>query len=206
MAIHILNESIQDVTRQAPPLLPILRSDAQARVLAALLLEPEQTWTVSALAERADVSQPTATREVKRLERAGLVRVAGNRSARSIAVDTGSPYFPELSSLILKAFGPVQVVADELHGLDGVEEAWLFGSWARRYRGEVGAAPVDIDLLVVGRPDMADLAAATTRAGSTLGRPVGVTVLSREEWTGAVTGFVRAVRDGARVQILGAEE
>lgn len=44
------------MTAQAPFLLPILRSDAQVRVLAALLLEPQQTWTVSALAERADVS------------------------------------------------------------------------------------------------------------------------------------------------------
>lgn len=120
-------------------------------------------------------------------------------------MDTGSPYFTELSSLMFKAFGPVCVVGAELRGLAGVEEAWLFGSWARRYLGEEGAAPVDIDLLVVGRPDMDDLAAATTRAGSTLGRPVGVTILSREEWAGAATGFVRAVRDGARVRVVGAD-
>jgi len=70
----------------------------------------------------------------------------------------------------------------------------------------VGAVPVDIDLLVVGRPGMDDLAAATTRAGSTLGRPVGVTVLSQEEWADPASGFVRAVREGARVRVLGAEE
>lgn len=201
--MHIMNESMHNVSTMAPPLLPILRSQAQARLLTALLLEPEQTWTVSALAQRADVSQPTATREVQRLERAGVVVVSGNRSARSIGVDTGSPYYPELASLILKAFGPVRVMAEALDGVDGVEEAWLFGSWARRYLGEVGGSPADIDLLVVGQPDLDTLAALTTRAGSTLGRPVGATVLSREEWTDAASGFVRAVRDGARVRVGG---
>ena len=189
--------------RAAPPLLPILRSQTQARLLSALLLEPQRQWTVSALAQRAAVSQPTATREVQRLERAGLLVVSGNRSARNISVDTGSPYFSDLASLVLKAFGPVRVMAEELAEIDGVEEAWLFGSWARRYLGGAGASPADIDLLVVGRPDLDALAAATTRAGSTLGRPVGSTVLTREEWAAASSGFVRAVRDGARVWVWG---
>jgi len=189
--------------RAAPPLLPILRSQTQARLLSALLLEPERQWTVSALAQRADVSQPTATREVQRLERAGLLVVSGNRSARSITVDTGSPYFPELAPLVLKAFGPVRVIAEELAEINGMEEAWLFGSWARRYLGEAGGSPAVIDVLVVGRPDLDALATATTRAGGTLGRPVGSTVLTRDEWIEASSGFVRAVRDGARVRVLG---
>lgn len=201
--MHIVNGCIHNMPSAAPPLLPILRSQAQARLLSALLLEPQQQWTVSALAQRADVSQPTATREVQRLERAGLLVVSGNRSTRNISVETGSPYFQELTSLVLKAFGPVRVMADELAEIDGMEEAWLFGSWARRYLGEVGGSPADIDLLVVSRPDLDALAAATTRAGTNLGRPVGSTVLTREEWAAASSGFVRAVRDGARTRVLG---
>jgi len=106
---------------------------------------------------------------------------------------------------VLKALGPVRRIAEELAEIDGVEEAWLFGSWARRYLGEAGGSPADIDLLVVGRPELDALATATPRAGGTLGRPVGSTVLTREEWTRASSGFVRAVRDGARVRVLGDE-
>ncbi len=206
LCMHIMNESIHNVATTAPPLLPILRSQAQARLLTALLLDPEQTWTVSSLAQEAGVSQPTATREIQRLERAGVVAVSGNRSARSITVDAGSPYYADLASLILKAFGPVRVVADALAGMDGVDEAWLFGSWARRYLGEVGGSPADIDLLVVGEPDLDALAAAATRSGSALGRPVGTTVLSPEEWADSASGFVRAVREGPRVHIPGGDE
>jgi predicted nucleotidyltransferase len=50
-----------------------------------------------------------------------------------------------------------------------MEHASVFGSWAQRYLGEPGPAPTDIDLLVVGRPDMDVLADAVSRAGARLG-------------------------------------
>ncbi len=189
------------MVQTAPALLPLLRSAAQARVLARLLLAPAVTWTVSSLAEAADVSQPTASREVRRLEQTGVVTVAGDRNLRSVTVDTDALLYPELAGLVLKAFGPAAVLGEELADVDGVDEAWVFGSWARRYLGDPGPSPTDIDLLVVGEPDMDALADAVTRAGSRLGRPVGPTVLSPGEWDAPPDGFVRAVRDGARVPV-----
>jgi hypothetical protein len=35
--------------------------------------------------------------------------------------------------LLLRSFGPRQVLAEELEGIEGVESAYLFGSWAARY-------------------------------------------------------------------------
>ena len=206
MTIRILNDSIQNVPQSAPALLPILRSDAQARVLSTVLLHPEKTWTVTALAAAAGVSQPTATREVRRLASTGVVTVAGDRNLRSVSVDTSALLYPELHGLVLKAFGPAAVLAEELADVRGIESAWIFGSWARRYLGDPGPPPADIDLLVLGHPDMDELADAATRAGSRLGRPVGPTVLTPEEWERPGDGFVRAVRDGPRVPVVGGEE
>ncbi|MFC3688569.1 helix-turn-helix domain-containing protein [Aquipuribacter hungaricus] len=185
----------------APALLPALRSVAQARVLTRLLLAPEVTWTVPALAEAADVSQPTASREVRRLKQTGVVTVDGDRNLRSVAVDTNALLYPELAGLVLKAFGPAAVLGPELAAVDGVEAAWVFGSWVRRYLGDPGSSPSDIDLLVVGRPDMDELADAVTRAGSRLGRPVGLSFLAPGEWEDPRDGFVRDVRDDARVPV-----
>lgn len=201
-----MNDSIQDVVQPAPALLPILRSDAQARVLTTLLLQPEKTWTVTALALAAGVSQPTATREVRRLASTGVLTVAGDRNLRSVSVDTSALLYPELHGLVLKAFGPVAVLAEELADIDGIQAAWVFGSWARRYLGDPGPSPADIDLLVLGHPDMDELGDAVTRAGSRLGRPVGPTVLTPEEWDNPADGFIRAVRDGPRVPVLGGDE
>ena len=37
-----------------------------------------------------------------------------------------------------------------------MEEAYIFGSWARRYEGELGPPPADIDVLIVGDADPED--------------------------------------------------
>jgi predicted nucleotidyltransferase len=52
--------------------------------------------------------------------------------------------------LLLRPFGPRQVLAEELEGAEGIDGAYLFGSWAARYPEEVGRPPADLDVLVIG--------------------------------------------------------
>ncbi len=62
-------------------------------------------------------------------------------------------------------------------GLTGVDQAFVFGSWAARFSGEDGARPVqDIDLLVLGDPDRNELYERMGRASKLLGREVQVTI------------------------------
>ena len=55
------------------------------------------------------------------------------------------------------AFGPARVISAELDDIAGINEAYVSGSWAARYSGEAGAAPNDVDILVVGDPDRNDV-------------------------------------------------
>ena len=57
----------------APQLLPLLRSALQGEVLALILLNPEQEWSLTELANRVGASVSTAQREVSRAEDAGVV-------------------------------------------------------------------------------------------------------------------------------------
>jgi hypothetical protein len=56
-----------------PVLAPILRSDTQGRLLAAILAAPDEEHTITALAAQAGTSLPTAIREVDRAEAAQVV-------------------------------------------------------------------------------------------------------------------------------------
>ncbi|SRR6266581_3215201 len=84
--------------------------------------------------------------------------------------------------LLLRSFGPRQVLAEELAGLDGVEAAYLFGSWAARYAGQRGRPPADLDVLVIGEPDRDALDEAAGRAGARLAREVNITIRSPQWW------------------------
>jgi predicted nucleotidyltransferase len=165
----------------SPPLLPLLRSRLQADLLTLVLLSPEQEWTLTELASRTGASVSSVQREMVRAEQAGVVssrRLGNVRLVTAVA----SPLTGPLTELLVRSFGPRQVVAEELSGVAGVQEAYLFGSWAARYAGETGRPPVDIDVLVIGRPDRDDLYDAAQRAGSRLAREVNVTIRSSQWW------------------------
>jgi predicted nucleotidyltransferase len=123
-----------------------------------------------------------------RAEQAGVVssRRVGNTRLVTVA---DSPLTGPLAELLLRSFGPRQVVAEELAGIAGIEAAYLFGSWAARYAGEPGRAPGDIDVLVIGDPDRDELDDAAQRAGVRLAREVNVTIRSSQWWRDGDDGF-----------------
>lgn len=139
--------------------------------------------------------------EVRRLEDAGLVIREPVGNLRVIRPDTGSPFYPELRGLLLKAFGPESVLQPLLARIAGIEEAFLYGSWARRYQGEPGVMPEDIDLMVIGEPPVEDVYAAADEASRQLGREVAVTISSPVEWD-RESGFTTNVRAGPIVPLI----
>jgi predicted nucleotidyltransferase len=171
-----------------PPLLPLLRSKLQAEVLTLVLLGPEQEWSLTGLASRAGVSVSSVQREVDRAEQAGVVSSRRLGSTRLVKA-ADSPLTGPLTELLLRSFGPRQVLAEELAGVEGIKAAYLFGSWAARYAGEAGRAPADLDVLVIGVPDRDDLDDAAQRAEGRLAREVNVTVRSAAWWQEGTDGF-----------------
>jgi predicted nucleotidyltransferase len=127
------------------------------------------------------MSRETLASQPTRAEEAGVVssRRLGNTRLVTAAA---SPLTGPLTELLLRSFGPRQVVAEEFAGLAGVEAVYLFGSWAARYQGQRGRAPADADVLIIGEPDRDELDERAQRAGARLGREVNVTVRSARWW------------------------
>lgn len=175
-------------------LLPLFRSDGQRRLLARVYLAPDRPAPLSALARELGIDRGGLKREADRLERAGLVRSERVGRQRYLYPDESSPYFRDLYSLLVKAFGPALFIAPELAPIEGIDEAYLYGSWAARYHGEVGLDPADIDVIVIGAPSRIALAGAELRLTERLGREVNISISSRDEWAAAESGFLQEVR------------
>ncbi len=175
--------------RGSPPLLlPLLRSRLQAEVLSLVLLNPGQEWSLTSLASRTGASVSSVQREITRAEQAGVVSSRRLGNVR-LAKAADSPLTAPLTELLLRSFGPRQVLAEELAGVEGIERAYLFGSWAARYAGEAGRPPADLDVLVIGAPDRDELDDAAQRAGARLAREVSVTIRSPGWWREGSDGF-----------------
>ncbi len=172
---------------------PLLRSDTQGQILAALVLS-ERGETAADLARLVGTSLPTVTRELARLADAELL-VAESVGRRAVyRPNPEHPLSDALREIALFTYGPHPVIAGELATVPGIAHAAIFGSWASRRRGEPGPPPRDIDVLVVGDPDLDELYDALRRVEQVLRREVNVTTITPERWSAVDDPFIETVR------------
>jgi predicted nucleotidyltransferase len=186
----------------APSLLPLFRSQLQGDLLALTLLSPERSWTLTELAKALEVSHTSVLREADRLIDAEIL--AGRRLGRTrlISARTDTLLYRPLHDLLLVTYGPVPRLTVALSTLDGVEEAYIYGSWAARYEGEPGPIPGDVDVLVVGQPDPDELFDLAEQASRELHREVNVHRISPQAWASESDGpFLTSVRERPLVRL-----
>jgi hypothetical protein len=185
----------------APALLPVFRSRLQGELLALLLVDAAVEWTVDDLAERTGHPYQTVANEVRRLQAADLVVSRSIGRTKLLHANAENPYFGPLAQLALMAFGPPLVIAEEFGSLDGIEQSFIFGSWAARYAGQSGPAPHDVDVLLVGVPDRDAAYEAARRAEQRLGREVNVVIRNPRDWESGSDGFTQQLRSSALLKI-----
>ena len=201
MTVAMTDNNLRYMRTRAPLLAPVFRSEGQARLLAVVLLGDDEV-SISDLAVRAHLAYPTAHREVARLLDAGILAEREVGRARLIRANRDSPLTAPLREILMVATGPVALLAEELAALDGVQSAFLYGSFAARMQGVEGSAPHDVDVMVVGTPDPGAVYDACERVERLVRRPVNPTILTREELEGD-SGFLADLRDHPVVPVLG---
>lgn len=178
--------------------LPLFRSPEQERLLAELFIFAEGPISLSELASRASTSLGGAHKEVERLEASGLVTSTKVGRTRLIEPDPMSPVFDELRGLLVKTIGPEPLLRSALADIEGIEDAFIYGSWANPNERN----PADIDVLVIGDLNVGAVYDAASTVEAVVGRPVNVTVRSHEEWTNAQGEFEKAVKAAPRVDLI----
>jgi DNA-binding transcriptional ArsR family regulator len=173
-------------------------------ILATLLLAPERRWYLSDLAQRLHVSPSSLQRELASLAEAGILcrEVDGNRVYYQ--ANAACPLLPELRSLFVKTVGLADKVRDVLEPFwGGIELAFIFGSIASGER----TAHSDVDLLIVGSIDSANLALPLRDLEHTLQIPINVTrytVAEFGEKRRQGNHFLETILRGEKIMLKGA--
>ena len=90
-------------------------------------------------------------KEVSRLVDAGILVDSRRGRSRFVRANPDYRLLRPLTELVAGTYGPVPVITELVRSeCSGVEEAYIYGSWAARYDGDPGATPADVDVLVVG--------------------------------------------------------
>lgn len=177
-----------------PLLAPILRSNMQGEILAALLLQPDREFMLSELSVLTGAAHSQVHGEVTRLTTAGwaLSRKVGR--TRLVRAATEHAMYRPMVQILELSYGPLVVLPEILCHVARVREAYIYGSWAARYVGESGSAPRDLDVLLVGSPSRRDMTTAAADASARLGLEVNIARVDSHAWEHDDDGFVATVR------------
>jgi len=155
-----------------------LRSKARQRLLTYYFTNPTVRHHLRDLAERLSIDPSNLSKELGRLEREGLFRSEVSGRQKYFQLNREYPLFEEVRSIVAKTIGAIPLIAQSLKKVEGICEAYLYGSFARNQQD----AASDIDILVIGNPRSDVLAEAIRKIERQLGREINYTVFSRKEF------------------------
>jgi predicted nucleotidyltransferase len=184
----------------------MLASPALAQLVLHFALHGHEPHHVRGLQRRSGLSMSSLNRELRRLESRGLVqRVDDGGRALYRAVED-HPAWKTLRQLVRDFADPAEVVEEAISGIEGIDAAFVFGSFARGDAGEHS----DVDVLVVG--DLAADAALgrdAAEASVLLGRPVEIRSYTRDRLQrqlGSGNAVLQRILAGPKRWIVGDED
>lgn len=181
----------------------ILFGAYRRKVLALLLLRPDEALHVREISRLAGVPAGSLHRELKLLAQAGLLsrETVGNHVRYRANRDC--PVFQELASIFRKTSGMADVVRDALLPLGGnVEVAFIFGSVAL---GKETVAS-DVDLFVIGSASFVAVVQTVSPIHERLGREVNPVVMTAEVFRKKLQEqdhFIRTVIEQPKIFVVG---
>lgn len=160
-------------------LMDVLFPGARQRVLAVLLLQPDQSFHLRELARLALSHAGTLGRELEKLSEVGLVLRSEMGNQVRFQANRACPLFGELASMFRKTHGAAGLLRNALSPLGGkVQLALVFGSLAK---GAQSAAS-DVDLLVIGSVGFSTLVKVLHPLQEILGREINPVLYGGREF------------------------
>jgi predicted nucleotidyltransferase len=175
---------------KSPQLVEILFGAYRRRILALLLLRPDESFYVREIGRLTCVPAGSLHRELKLLSNAGLLMrsVAGNQVRYQ--VDGACPIREELAGIFRKTAGLADVLREALAPLAArIRVAFIFGSVAQGKE----RATSDVDVLVVGSASFAAVVGAVSQVGEQLRRDVNPVVMSKSNFASKLASRDRFV-------------
>ena len=182
-----------------------LRSKARQQLLAYYFTNPMARHHLRDLAERLSIDPSNLSKELGRLEHDGLFWSEVSGRQKYFQLNRAYPLFDEVRKIVAKTIGAAPVIAQSLKRIDGIDEAYLYGSFARNQQD----AASDIDVLMIGAPREEVLAQAMRSLERQLGREINYTVLTPKEFESRRArkdAFLENVWHSKRVSLIGRDE
>ena len=180
-------------------------SKLRVKVLGWLFTHPDERYFVRQLTGLLREDSTNVSRELARLEKAGILTVTVSGKQKYYQANRKSPIYNELHGLIVKTVGVVDVLRSSLAPSIGqIKVAFVFGSIASGNEDKAS----DIDMMVVGAISFGDIVNLLSTAEERLGREINTVVYPVSEFRKKLKEdhyFVKNVVESEKLFIIGDE-
>jgi len=181
----------------------VLFPKTRRAILAATFGQPERRWYMRELARHLRVAPSSLQRELASLVDGGILRESREGKHVYFQPATELPFFVDLHGLIIKTAGLADVIRAALDSFtDRIQWAFIYGSIARSEEH----ASSDVDLLILGRVNLAEISRPLRRAEQSLGRAVNPIVYTADQFAQKVQAkhhFAMEVLSSKRLFLIG---
>lgn len=157
--------------------MPSFRSKVTIKILNYFFINPEAKHYINELARILELDPKNVDRKLKELENEGLLESEFVGKQRFFYLSKNYPLLSQYRQIFLKTCGIERLLKDILSQTIGVQEAYIFGSYAQNKMD----ASSDIDLLVIGDHSSLSLQKKIIKVQKEIGREINIINLSEEE-------------------------
>lgn len=175
-----MRTSLKNEQKKSTGLAETLFSDYRRRILALLLLRPDEHFHVREISRLTGVPSGSMHRELKLITDAGLLsrHSAGNQVRYQANRDC--PIFYELAGIFRKTCCLSDIIQAALQPLyPAIKAAFIFGSLAKCEE----KATCDLNICVIGTASFTDVAVALTDMNQRIGREINPIVMPHNQFT-----------------------
>jgi len=175
-------------------------------VLGLLFSHPDECFYVREIVRSAYSGQGSVQRELRGLERAGILRRTTRGRHVYYQANPECPIFAEIKGMVAKTVGGVDILARALASLRGrIKVAFIYGSMARAEQ----RSGSDMDVFIIGDVSFGEVVEALTPVQQKLAREVSPVVYPVAEFRKKVLQkhhFVTSVLRSSKLFVVGDED
>ncbi|OAM91522.1 hypothetical protein AW736_02815 [Termitidicoccus mucosus] len=182
--------------------LTALFPSARAEIIRLLFSDSSRSLHLRELARLSKLTTGALQGEVNKLNGTGLLLARRDGNRLYFSANPKHPLYPELHGIALKTTGLIAQVTQALDGLAGIEQAFVFGSFASGTAGPQS----DVDLFAIGSTGLRRLVPRLRPVADALGREINPYVISAKSFTAKAKSkdaFITSVLNSPKRWIIG---
>ena len=180
----------------------LTKSKVREKILQLFFSDPEKKYYLRELERMLDIPVGNIRRELLSLEKSGLFKREKMGKQVYYSLNKKSVLFGDFKNIVFKTIGVEGKLRQELKKINGIKQAFIFGSFAKNKEDSLS----DIDLMIIGDVDEDLLVSKISKLENQFRREINYHIYSSADWKKKIqerNSFLKSVLSQPKIFLIG---